>query len=213
MLALITRLKQICNFCPEAGESSKLEDLRGRLDTLVAEGDRALVFSQYTDDRFGVQRISHELSKLKPLSYTGALNQPERERVIEDFRRDDSHRALILSLKAGGVGLNLQEASYVFHFDRWWNPAVERQAEDRTHRMGQTQPVFVFTYTCVDTIEERVQTVLATKQALFDEVVDGTSIDPASKLSLPELLGLFGLPDPKVVGDEAKSALGEPCRR
>ena len=193
VLELITRLKQICNFCPQTGESAKLEDLRERVATLAAEGERALVFSQYTDEQFGVQRIAHALAAFEPLSYTGRLSQHERESVVERFRRDSAHRVLVLSLRAGGVGLNLQEASYVFHFDRWWNPAVERQAEDRTHRMGQVHPVFVYTYTCIDTIEERIESTLAAKQALFDEVVDATSIDLHSAFNLQELLALFGL--------------------
>jgi len=193
VLELITRLKQICNFCPRTGESAKLEDLRERMATLVAEGERALVFSQYVDARFGVHRIAASLTAFGPLSYTGGLSQQERERVVERFRGDRGYRVLVLSLRAGGVGLNLQEASYVFHFDRWWNPAVERQAEDRTHRMGQDNPVFVYTYTCVNTIEERVASILAGKRALFDEVVDTTSIDLKTSLSLRELLALFGL--------------------
>jgi SNF2 family DNA or RNA helicase len=196
VLELITRLKQICNFCPQTGESAKIEDLRHRMATLVAEDERALVFSQYVDDRFGVHRIAASLAAFEPLSYTGGLSQQERERVIERFREDRRHRVLILSLRAGGVGLNLQEASYVFHFDRWWNPAVERQAEDRTHRMGQVKPVFIYTYTCVNTIEERVAAILARKRALFDEVVDTTSIDLRASLSLQELLALFGLHRP-----------------
>jgi len=196
VLELITRLKQICNFCPRTGESAKLDDLRERMASVVTEGERALVFSQYTDDRFGVQRIVRELAPFKPLGYTGALSQHEREQVIDRFRREADHRALVLSLRAGGVGLNLQEASYVFHFDRWWNPAVERQAEDRTHRMGQTRPVFVYIYTCVNTIEERVALILAEKQALFDEVVDTTSIDLKTALNLQDLLALFGLQQP-----------------
>ena len=196
VLELITRLKQICNFCPTTGESAKLDDLRERLASVEAEGERALVFSQYTDERFGVERIARSLEPFRPLSYTGAMSQVQREGVIERFRRDPAHRLIVLSLRAGGVGLNLQDASYVFHVDRWWNPAVERQAEDRTHRMGQTRPVFVYTYTCLDTIEERVATILAAKRALFDEVVDTTSIDLRASLTLDEMLRLFGLREP-----------------
>ncbi len=196
VLELITRLKQICNFCPRTGESAKLDDLRERMGVVMAEGERALVFSQYTDGVFGVERIASALAAFQPLRYTGGLSQQARERVVEDFRRDPAYRVLVLSLRAGGVGLNLQEASYVFHFDRWWNPAVERQAEDRTHRMGQTNPVFVYVYTCVNTIEERIALILAKKRALFDEVVDGTSIDLGATFNLQELLALFGIRQP-----------------
>ena len=112
---------------------------------------------------------------------------------------------LILSLKAGGVGLNLQEASYVFHLDRWWNPAVERQAEDRSHRMGQVVPVTVLKYTCQGTIEERIEKVLADKQQLFDEIIDDVSLDVASKLTRDDIFGLFGL-EPPISSPQPRSA-------
>ena len=99
--------------------------------------------------------------------------------------------------RAGGQGLNLQNASYVFHFDRWWNPAVERQAEDRAHRLGQTFPVHVYRYILEGTIEERIDHVLREKQILFDELVDGVSIDLKSALTSEELFGLFGLKPPE----------------
>jgi SNF2 family DNA or RNA helicase len=102
---------------------------------------------------------------------------------------------LILSLKAGGQGLNLQQASYVVHFDRWWNPAVERQAESRSHRLGQLLPVTVYAYRCLDTIEQRIDEVLQGKQLLFDRVVDGVTMEPAELLTKADLLGLFGITD------------------
>jgi SNF2 family DNA or RNA helicase len=193
ILELITRLKQLCNVDPVSGESAKLEDIRERLETLTAEGHRALVFSQFADERFGVMAAARFLEAFDPLTFTGALSSRDRDAVIRQFRRDDRHRALVLSLRAGGVGLNLQEASYVFHLDRWWNPAIERQAEDRSHRMGQTYPVTVIKYTCLGTIEERIAGLLAAKQRLFDEVVDDVSVDLATRLSQDELFGLFGL--------------------
>jgi hypothetical protein len=105
----------------------------------------------------------------------------------------------VLSLRAGGQGLNLQEASYVFHFDRWWNPAIGHQAEDRSHRFGQGLPSHVYIYTCEDTVEERIERVLQRKQSLFDELVDDVSIDLQSKLTTEELFGLFGLTPPAQV--------------
>jgi SNF2 family DNA or RNA helicase len=196
VLSLITRLKQICNFCPETGESAKLDDLKGRLETLRSEGHRALVFTQFTDDSFGVEAVARGLSQYAPLVYTGSMSQEERHRTVSHFKDDRSHGALILSLKAGGQGLNLQEASYVVHFDRWWNPASERQAEDRSHRMGQLMPVDVYTYTCSGTIEERIAKLLDDKQRLFDTVIDQVSMDLDRVLSAEELFGLFGLRPP-----------------
>ena len=95
-----------------------------------------------------------------------------RQEVVNQFKTSNSHKALIISLKVGGLGLNLQEASYVFHLDRWWNPAVERQAEDRSHRFGQKVKVNVIKYSCQDTIEERIDLILNQKQALFDTLID-----------------------------------------
>ena len=107
---------------------------------------------------------------------------------------------MVISLRAGGLGLNLQEASYVFHLDRWWNPAVERQAEDRAHRMGQTVKVNAIKYSCVGTIEERIDKILERKQGLFDQLIDDVSIDLSSRLSGEELFGLFGLERPSPNG-------------
>ena len=193
VLELIMRLKQVCNFDPSTGESAKLAEIEERLDTLVAEGHRALLFSQYTSDVFGVEAIAERLVRFQPLTYTGSLSSGNRDRVIQSFKTDERHKALVLSLMAGGVGLNLQEASYVFHVDRWWNPASERQAEDRSHRMGQTVPVTVFKYTCQNTIEERIQEILSAKQQLFDELVDDVSVDLGARLTAEEVFGLFGM--------------------
>ena len=193
VLELITRLKQICNADPRNGESSKLDDIRERLELLVGQGHKALVFSQYTSDTAGVAAAAGRLREFNPLVITGDVPLQDRPSIIERFKRDAQHKALIISLRAGGLGLNLQEASYVFHLDRWWNPAVERQAEDRSHRMGQTAKVNVIKYSCTDTIEERIDAILARKQDLFDRLVDDVSMDLSSRFSREELFGLFGL--------------------
>lgn len=196
VLALITRLKQICNFDPDTGESAKVADIRDRLMVLSEEGHRALLFSQYIDETYGVGKLAQVLQEYRPLTYIGKMSSSDRDRVIRIFKENDVHKVLILSLKSGGVGLNLQEASYVFHIDRWWNPATERQAEDRSHRMGQTVPVTVFKYICEGTVEERIQKILADKQRLFDEIIDDVSLDIASRLTRDELFSLFGLGAP-----------------
>ena len=193
VLELITRLKQICNADPVNGESSKLDDIRERLELLADQGHKALVFSQYTSDTAGVAAAASYLRDFNPLVITGDVPLPDRPAIIERFKNNEEHQALIISLRAGGLGLNLQEASYVFHLDRWWNPAVERQAEDRSHRMGQTAKVNVIKYSCTDTIEERIDAILARKQDLFDRLVDDVSMDLSSRLSREELFGLFGL--------------------
>jgi SNF2 family DNA or RNA helicase len=192
VLELIVRLKQACNVCPVSGRSAKLDDLAERLATLAAEGHRALIFTQFVDDRFGARAVAARLRAFSPLVYTGDLAPAEREAVAARFRERPEHVALILSLQAGAEGLNLQDASYVFHFDRWWNPARERQAEGRAHRLGQTRPVHVYTYVCEDTIEERIDATLRSRQRLFDELVDGVSLDVPERLSAEELLALVG---------------------
>ena len=206
VLSLITRLKQICNFCPASGESAKLADLRDRMEVLRAEEHRMLVFTQFTDASFGVEAIARGLSEFGPLRYTGAMSQEQRHSTVGRFKDDPTRGALILSLKAGGQGLNLQEASYVVHFDRWWNPASEKQAEDRSHRMGQVSPVDVYTYTCTGTIEERIADLLEAKQRLFDTVVDQVSMDLDRVLSAEELFGLFGLRPPQKQASRPRAA-------
>jgi SNF2 family DNA or RNA helicase len=195
ILELILRLKQICNFSP-SGRSSKVDNIRERLEVLVEEGHRALIFSQFTDNTFGVGAVVRTLARFRPLVYTGSLASDERDAVIRRFTDSTEHKVLVLSLRAGGAGLNLQSASYVFHLDRWWNPAVERQAEDRSHRMGQPSPVTVFKYTSENTVEERIRDIIDHKQSLFDEVIDDVSIDLATHLTSDELFGLFGLEPP-----------------
>jgi len=200
VLELITRLKQICNFDPETGESSKLDDIRERLDQLTGQGHKALVFSQYASETFGVKAAAAFLREFSPVMLTGDMPLEARSVAIERFRRRDEHKAMVISLRAGGLGLNLQEASYVFHLDRWWNPAVERQAEDRAHRMGQTVKVNVIKYSCAGTIEERIDRILERKQRLFDQLIDDVSLDLSARLSGEELFSLFGIDHPNSGG-------------
>ena len=200
VLELITRLKQICNTDPETGESSKLDDIRERLIQLSAQGHKALIFSQYTNEVSGVAAAASFLREFSPLTLTGETSLDERSAVIERFKSRDEHKVMVISLRAGGLGLNLQEASYVFHLDRWWNPAVERQAEDRAHRMGQTVKVNVIKYSCEGTIEERIDKILERKQRLFDQLIDDVSLDLSTRLSGEELFKLFGLESPGANG-------------
>ena len=193
VLELIVRLKQICNADPKTGESSKLNDINDRIQQLSAQGHKALIFSQYTSETSGVAAAARYLREFNPLTLTGDMPQHQRTAVIDRFKTRDEHKVMILSLRAGGLGLNLQEASYVFHLDRWWNPAIERQAEDRSHRIGQTVKVNVIKYSCTGTIEERIDQILERKQDLFDQLIDDVSLDLSTQLSREELFGLFGL--------------------
>lgn len=196
VLELITRLKQICNADPETGESSKLEDIKDRLDQLTVQGHKALVFSQYVSDASGVALAANRLREFKPLTLTGDMPHEDRAAMIDQFKNREDHKVMVLSLRAGGLGLNLQEASYVFHLDRWWNPAIERQAEDRSHRIGQTVKVNVIKYSCTSTIEERIDRILERKQRLFDELIDDVSLDLSTQMTREELFSLFDLKPP-----------------
>jgi SNF2 family DNA or RNA helicase len=188
VLELILRLKQVCNFCPESGESAKLIDLRARLTALTGSGEKVLLFSQFVEEPFGARRLARELGEFRPLMLIGALDPSERAAVVTRFERDPSRRLMVLSLRAGGLGLNLTAASSVFHFDRWWNPAVETQAEDRVHRIGQRRRVQVFAYLCADTIEERISQILTDKRTLFADLVDGVPMNGLTRLDLDSLL-------------------------
>ena len=198
VLELITRLKQICNVDPASGESAKFRDIAQRMETLTQEGHRALIFSQFTDETFGVGRLAQVLRTYQPLEFTGSLSPNRRAEIVNRFMNEPAHKALLLSLRAGGVGLNLQAASYVFHLDRWWNPAIEEQADSRAHRMGQLFPVTVYRYICTNTIEERIDETLKSKRKLFADLVDDVTLDISNALTADELFQLFGLsPRPK----------------
>jgi len=188
VLELILRLKQICNACPRTGTSAKLDDLRRQLHDVAHSGEKALVFSQFVAAPFGAEAIARAVRPHGPVLLTGGMSTAARDDTVALFDTDPSRRVLVASLRAGGVGLNLTAASVVFHFDRWWNPAVETQAEDRTHRIGQTRPVQVFAYLTPDSIEQRIGEILGEKRALFADIIDGVATDSLRRLDLPTLL-------------------------
>jgi len=199
VLELILRLKQLCNICPWSGESAKLEDLRRRVHA-IAPAEKVLVFSQFVAEPFGAEMIARALAPLRPVLLTGRMTQAARDAAVAGFVRDPAQRVLVSSLRAGGAGLNLTSASVVFHFDRWWNPAVEAQAEDRVHRIGQTRPVQVFAYLTPGTIEERIAAILAAKRELFADIVDGVGTEALRRLDLPTLLRAVGVNPPLISG-------------
>ena len=167
--------------------ASKVEVFVETLREVVDEGHRALVFSQFTGflkivrDRLDAEGIRH--------CYLDGRTRKRAER-IEEFKTGDAP-VFLISLKAGGVGLNLTEADYCFILDPWWNPAVEAQAVDRTHRIGQDKTVMVYRMVATGTIEEKVMELKARKQSLFDQVVGGDDM-MAAPLSVEDIKGLFG---------------------
>jgi SNF2 family DNA or RNA helicase len=131
------------------------------------------------------------------LEYHGRIPTGRRDAVIEQFRDDPAATVLLMSYGAGSVGLNLQFASYVFLFDRWWNPAVEDQAINRAHRIGAAGPVTVTRFLTAGTIEERIDRVLTEKRELFSSIFDDESAGPRTGLSREEIFGLFNLRFPE----------------
>ena len=191
VLALLTRLKQICNYDPKTGDSAKLEYLRDSMDVIVERGEKALVFSQY---RRTLDFLAARLSIHQPLMYHGGMSRAQKDAVVHRFKSDSQSPMLLISLQAGGVGLNLQEASYVYHYDRWWNPAIEKQAEDRAFRMGQKRAVMVNKLVMTGTIEERVDTILSDKEELLTRFNEGApGGPPPTSLSDSDYFGLVGL--------------------
>ncbi|MEX0612018.1 MAG: DEAD/DEAH box helicase [Pirellulales bacterium] len=197
---LVLRLKQICNFDPITGTSSKLERLEADLEECVASGRKAIVFSQWVQT---VAELRGRLARFGPAEYHGQIPSRRRDAVIENFRDNLACPVMLMTYGAGSVGLNLQFASYVFLFDRWWNPAVEDQAINRAHRIGVERAVTVTRFLTVDTIEQRIHQILERKRALFDSVFGEALSAPSSGLTREEVFSLFNLAPPDARSGEA----------
>ena len=203
MLATLTKLKQVCNHPAQflgdnsaiAGRSGKLARLTEMLEEVLATGDRALVFTQFAEMGEIIQRHLQETFGQEVLFLHGAVPKTRRDQMVERFQSVDGNgvpRVFLLSLKAGGTGLNLTAANHVFHFDRWWNPAVENQATDRAFRIGQTKNVQVHKFLCAGTLEEKIDEMIERKQELAAAVV-GTGEAWLTELSNNALKELFAL--------------------
>jgi SNF2 family DNA or RNA helicase len=211
ILGLLVKLKQICNhpaqFLKQASlgtarRSAKLQRLDEMLEELLDEGDRALIFTQFAEwGKLLQKHLNHKLQE-EPLFLYGSTSQTAREAMVDRFQHDpNGPRLFILSLKAGGVGLNLTRANHVFHFDRWWNPAVENQATDRAFRIGQTRNVQVHKFVCTGTLEERINDMIESKKALAEQVV-GAGEQWLTELDTDQLRDLLTL-DRNAVIDES----------
>jgi SNF2 family DNA or RNA helicase len=187
---LVLRLKQICNFDPTTGASSKLERLEADLEECAASGRKAIVFSQWVQT---LTELRERLARFTPVEYHGQVPHRRRDAVIERFRADKDCHVMLMSYGAGSVGLNLQFANYVFLFDRWWNPAVEDQAINRAHRIGVKSPVTITRFLTIGTIEQRINEILEKKRELFDTVFRASISTPRSGLSREEVFSLFDL--------------------
>ncbi len=207
VLAMLSRLKQVCNHPAHflndgsalAGRSGKLARLEDLVEELLDEGDRALIFTQFTVMGERLRAYLDERFKTTTLYLHGATPRAQRERMVERFQSEDGPPLFLLSLKAGGTGLNLTRANHVIHFDRWWNPAVETQATDRAFRIGQTRNVQVRKFVCTGTLEERIDEMIEQKRALAEGIFGGGE-GWLTELSTAELRELFRLRDDAVAG-------------
>jgi SNF2 family DNA or RNA helicase len=194
VLATMAKLKQVCNHPAHllkdgtrlAGRSGKLARLEEILEEVLAEGDKALCFTQFTE--FGDMLYNHLTSRFgrEVLYLHGGVPKRRRDEMVSRFASTDGPPVFLLSLKAGGTGLNLTAANHVIHIDRWWNPAVEDQATDRAFRIGQRKNVQVRKFVCVGTLEERIDTMIEQKKALAQMTV-GTGESWLTELSVAEL--------------------------
>jgi len=208
ILAAITALKQICNHPaayqpddrPLAGRSGKLTRLEEIVGQVFAVGEKILIFTHFA--QWG-QRMAQHLSEVtgKPIAcYHGGLARGARDKMISEFQEREGPGALVLSLKAGGTGLNLTAANHVVLYDRWWNPAVEDQARDRAWRIGQTRTVVSHRLVCPGTVDERVEEVVAGKRHIADLILPGSS--SLADLDVNQLRTALGLKDDTLLTED-----------
>ena len=200
ILAAMTKLKQVCNHPAHLlqdgsempGRSWKLRRLEELLEAVLDADERALVFTQFAEMGHLLQRHLRRRFGREVLFLHGGVSKKQRDAMIERFGQAEGPPIFLLSLKAGGTGLNLVAANHVIHYDRWWNPAVENQATDRAYRIGQTRNVQVRKLVCTGTLEERIDAMLEAKQALADQVV-GAGEGWLTELSTAELRSVIAL--------------------
>ena len=205
VIAAMTKLKQVCNHPAHLlkdgsrlpGRSGKLARLEELTEEIISDGDKALIFTQYSE--FGSMLQPYLAAHLdRPVLWLhGGLTKARRDALVERFQTDDEPMLFLLSLKAAGTGLNLTAANHVIHYDRWWNPAVENQATDRAFRIGQRRNVQVRKFICAGTLEEKIDAMIERKKALAASVV-GTGEDWVGDLNTDQLRELFAL-DPVAV--------------
>jgi SNF2 family DNA or RNA helicase len=187
---LVMRLKQICNFDPRTGESAKLEQLLADMEEVAESNRKAIIFSQWIEP---LEILAGHLERFGPLQYHGKIPAAERQGVLDAFKSDPTKHVILMSYGVGSVGLNLQFTNYVFLFDRWWNPAVEDQAINRAHRIGQKDKVIVTRFIAQNTIEKRINEVLEKKRQLFEELIGQNGKPSSMGLTEEEIFGLFDL--------------------
>jgi hypothetical protein len=209
ILAFLTRFKQICNHPSqwlgdgmyEPGDSGKFGRLRELCEEIASRQEKVLVFTQYREMTDPLSRYLTEVFSQAGLVLHGGVAVGKRKDLVDAFQRDGGPPFFVLSLKAGGTGLNLTAASHVIHFDRWWNPAVENQATDRAFRIGQKRNVVVHKFTCRGTLEERIHEMIASKSALAEDVLGEGGERLLTEMNNSELLKFVALDVNATAGD------------
>jgi len=201
VLATLTKLKQICNHPAQyLSESKQFEERSGKLarltemlEEIIELDERALIFTQFVEMGKIIQQHLQDTYGQEVIFLHGSVSKKARDKMIERFQEEENGpHIFVLSLKAGGTGLNLTRANHVFHYDRWWNPAVEDQATDRVHRIGQTRNVQIHKFLCTGTLEERIDEMIESKKGVADSIV-GADESWLTELSTDELRSLFQL--------------------
>ncbi|MDN5869880.1 MAG: DEAD/DEAH box helicase [Nitrococcus sp.] len=201
VLAFLMRFKQICNHpsqwlgdgAYEPADSGKLARLRELCESIAARQDKVLVFTQFRALTEPLAGFLAGVFGRAGLVLHGGTAVNKRQGLVKRFQEDEGVPFMVLSLKAGGTGLNLTAASHVIHFDRWWNPAVENQATDRAFRIGQKKNVLVHKFVCRGTVEERIDELIAGKQQLSDELLEGGAESALTEMSNEELMAMVSL--------------------
>ena len=191
---LVMRLKQICNFDALSGESAKLNQLVADMEEVAANDRKAIIFSQWVAP---LEKIAGALQDYGPLLYHGKIPHKDRQPILDQFKSDPSKHVILMSYGTGSVGLNLQFTNYVFLYDRWWNPAIEDQAINRAHRLGQKSPVYVKRFISQNTIEERIAEILEKKRQLFNDLIAQNGPPSSMGLTENEIFGLFEIEPPR----------------
>lgn len=201
VLSTILKLKQICNHPDQylgqnryaAEESGKFAVLRDLCETIYEKRERVLVFTQYKEITEYLSDYLRQIFHCRGFVLTGSTPVRDRAKIVDAFQGDDYVPYIVLSVRAGGTGLNLTRANHVIHFDRWWNPAVENQATDRAFRIGQTKNVMVHKLVSRGTIEEKIDTMLESKKELADKVIGSSGEQWITELGNEELMSLLRL--------------------
>jgi non-specific serine/threonine protein kinase len=209
ILSFLMRLKQLCNHPAQflggeytPAESGKFGRLREIAEEIASRQEKVLVFTQFREMTSPLRDFLIAIFGRPGLVLHGATSVKERRNLVENFQREDGPPFFVLSLKAGGTGLNLTQAAHVIHFDRWWNPAVENQATDRAFRIGQKSNVLVHKFVCQGTVEEKIDRMIEEKRTLSDGVLaDGLEV-PLTEMSNTELLRFVSLDLSKAMNEK-----------